>query len=120
MSQYACPQSVGVDVLSCNMAYMPGTVGAPVSLGYAFPPVPLLGPLVHHACLCKATLILVVEAAAVQGSWFATVVAHQQDSLILGRKGCKFMLQQHSVDGHLVPSVLQSDLWAYLLDFSSL
>lgn len=118
VSQYACPGSVGVDVLSLDMSCLPQAPLVPVTLGYAFPPVPLLGPLVHHASLCRARLILVVESCELLHSWFATVVAHQQGFLLLGRKGCLLTMMQHSGDGQLVPSVLQSDLHAYLLDFS--
>ena len=116
VSQYYCPDSAGVDVLSHDMSHPPGgnEYGA---LGYVFPPVPLVGAVVHHAKLCHACVILVVEDHVLTGPARAAILAAQVQRIALGKAGSKHALLEHEKNGRLVFSVLKSTLWAFKLQF---
>ena len=115
VSRYPCPGAVAVDVLSCNVRYIPG--GDTLALGYAFPPEPLVAPFVAWLKQCRGKCILVTTGSNNQ-LWWPTVSFHTQKMLCLGKVGAVDVLRVPQKDGAICDLPLKESVVAHLLDFS--
>ena len=76
-----------------------------------------MGAVLHHAKLCRARIIFVVEDGDLSGPARATITQATVKRVTLGKAGTSHAMWQHKKDGGLVHARLRSRLWGFLLQF---